>query len=275
MWEPSAKSKFTVINQADASKSVADTDGLCLGSKFNSENPCWGQSKLIELPALRDAAAGWLVDDKLVLRVDVTVECEDRFKLETGGVPCNVTLQLQCGAKVTVHAQLLQLASPFFCGALEDVKGNALIPVDGSLGACTYILMDLYPLHDTPALTLGSVFTLLPVAHNFPFFPRLLARLVAFVEDNSEALTHDPVFLKQFVIRWLALAERLQLDELRELVLGKVRGMTKEQLQQAIFVELEPGSSANKQKKHAIRKEMEELSQALRDELFTIAVFAS
>jgi hypothetical protein len=51
--------------------------------------------------------------------------------------------------------------------------------------------MDLYPQHDSPALDLGSVYTLLPVVHKYDF-TKLLARLVAFVKANSEALTHDP-----------------------------------------------------------------------------------
>jgi hypothetical protein len=49
---------------------------------------------------------------------------------------------------------------------------SALCPqVDGSLGAWLYILMDLLPLHDPPALTLGGVFTLLPVVHKYVNWP--------------------------------------------------------------------------------------------------------
>ncbi|KAG1666999.1 hypothetical protein FOA52_014311 [Chlamydomonas sp. UWO 241] len=275
MWAASATYKFTVVHQVDASKSIS---GGVNTNKFRpGETASWGVLQLIDLSMgwLAGLAGwqrdGWVVNDKLVLRVDVTVEREDRFTLDAG-MPSDVALKLPCGAEVPVHAQLLQLASPFFRAALEDVKGSALIPVDGSLGAWTYVLMDLYPLHDPPALTWGSVFTLLPVAHKYDF-PRLLARLVAFVKDNSDALTHDSK-LKAYSIRWLALAERLQLDELRELVLGKVRGMTREQLQQAIAVEVEAGGSAAKQKVHAVREEVKQLGAA-RDALFVIAAFAS
>ncbi|KAG1667000.1 hypothetical protein FOA52_014312 [Chlamydomonas sp. UWO 241] len=260
MWEPSATYKFTVVNQHDTGSST---------SKFNREIPCWGRRKLIELPALRDVAAGWLVDDKLVLRVDVTVKHEDRFKLDAG-VPCDVALKLPCGVEVPAVGLFLQAASPFFRAALEDVKGSALIPVDGSFGAWAYILMDLYPLHDPPALTWGSVYTLLPVAHKYNF-TKLLARLMAFVKDNSKALTHNLMFNRRYVIRWLALAERLQMDELRKQVLGKVRSMTKEELQKAFFVQVSSGAK----KRNAIRKAMEELSQELRDELLTTAAFAA
>jgi hypothetical protein len=41
--------------------------------------------------------------------------------------------------------------------------------VDGSLGTWTYILSDLYPLHDPPALSLESVYALLPVVHKYVF----------------------------------------------------------------------------------------------------------
>ncbi|KAG1667002.1 hypothetical protein FOA52_014314 [Chlamydomonas sp. UWO 241] len=184
LWELSATFNFTVVNQADASKSVSDGSDMKM---FNSGICYWGNLQLIKLTALRDVAAGWLVDDTLVLRVDITVMREDRFQLETGGVPCDVALKLQCGAEVPVRGQLLELVSPFFRSALEDVKGSALIPVDGSLGAWTYVVMDLSLLHDPPR-TWGSVYTLLPVAHKYDF-PRLLARLVIFVKDNREALS--------------------------------------------------------------------------------------
>jgi hypothetical protein len=46
-----------------------------------------------------------------------------------GGVPCDVALKLPCGVEVTSISQILQMASPFFCGTLEDVKGSAPIPV--------------------------------------------------------------------------------------------------------------------------------------------------
>jgi hypothetical protein len=45
-----------------------------------------------------------------------------------GGGPRDVTLKLPCGVEVPVSSHLLQLASPFFRGALEDMKGTA-IPV--------------------------------------------------------------------------------------------------------------------------------------------------
>jgi hypothetical protein len=42
--------------------------------------------EVIELSALRTAGAGWVIDDSLVLTVDVAVEREDRFQLDTGAL---------------------------------------------------------------------------------------------------------------------------------------------------------------------------------------------
>ncbi|KAG1661460.1 hypothetical protein FOA52_006823 [Chlamydomonas sp. UWO 241] len=78
------------------------------------------------------------------------------------------------------HDQLFQLPSPFFSEAFDDMKANAR----SRLGTWTYILSCLYPLHYQPKLTLGSVYTLLPVAHKYNS-TRLLTRLVAFVEGKS------------------------------------------------------------------------------------------
>jgi hypothetical protein len=106
---------------------------------------------------LQTVGAGWFANDTLVLTIEVTVEREDRFQMDTGapppasacvsqachahvcvcvcvchaagGVPCDVTLKLPCGAEVHALKQSLQLASPFFRGALEDVLGGGLIPV--------------------------------------------------------------------------------------------------------------------------------------------------
>ncbi|KAG1670260.1 hypothetical protein FOA52_003610 [Chlamydomonas sp. UWO 241] len=71
-----------------------------------------------------------------------------------------------------------------------------------------YILSCLYPLHDQPELTPGSVDTLLPVVHKFDF-PKLMARLVAFIKGEREALSHSPPKSSTYAIYWLALAERL------------------------------------------------------------------
>ncbi|KAG1679806.1 hypothetical protein FOA52_012718 [Chlamydomonas sp. UWO 241] len=248
MWNPKVEIKLTLVNQADASKSITDVHS---GAR-KSTTLGWGVAKFLELTALRNAAAGWLVNDALVLTVDVTVEREDRFHLDTGaaslpesdpavlpgrGVPCDVTLKLPSGVEVPAVSQLLQMASPFFRDALEDVSGSALIPVDGSLGAWTYILSDLYPLPDATGLTLGSVYVLLPVAHKYNF-TKLLKRLVAFVKERSKAL------------------------------LG---GITKQKLQTAITVEVEVGSGADKQTKRVIWEEVMLLSHELLGEVLSIA----
>jgi hypothetical protein len=141
--------------------------------------------------------------------------------------------------------------------------------VDGSLGVWSYILSCLYPLHDQPELTLGSVYTLLPVVHKYDF-PKLLTRLMGFIKDKSAVLSHDSAYPSHYIVRWLALAESLQLDELRELCLDKLRFMTRQQLQSGITVEVDVGSGAAKQKKHVLRKEVKQLGETLRDELLVV-----
>ncbi|KAG1659500.1 hypothetical protein FOA52_015342 [Chlamydomonas sp. UWO 241] len=223
MWAPCAKYKFTLVWLTSV-KQVEASDSCFRGytSRFTQEETGRGSHKFLELSALRPEGGGRLVDDALVQTVDVTVEREDWFQPDAGGIPCDVALKLPCGAELTAFSPLLQAASPFFRDALEDVQGGAPIPVDGSLGTWTYILMDLHPLHDPPALTLGSDYALLPVVHKYDF-TKLLKKLVAFVWEKSEALSHNPVCCHTYIMRWLALAERLQLDEVRELCLGRLR----------------------------------------------------
>jgi hypothetical protein len=120
--------------------------------------------------------------------------------------------------------------------------------VDGSFGTWTYILSDLYPMHDSPALTLGSVLTLLPVVHKYDF-SKLLTRLVAFVKESTGELHHDPKYRSTYIVRWLEVSERLQLDDLRELCLDRLRDMTGEELQTATTVEVVVGSGADKRKR--------------------------
>ncbi|KAG1666413.1 hypothetical protein FOA52_006522 [Chlamydomonas sp. UWO 241] len=229
MWEqPSAEFNLTLINQANKARSKRIT------GTFNG-----GSAAPIHIErGLAAKASGWLVSDTLVVEVDVSAQCESKFLLRTGCVPCNVVLKLPCGSEVQVVGLVLQLASPFFCNVLEDVKGSSKIPVDGSLGTWAYILSDCYPQCTPPALTLGNVFMLLPVVHKYNF-PYLLTRLMAITKEQSGALSHDPAVLATFVIRWLDLAERLQLDELRQLCMDRLQGMTREERKMAITVEVD------------------------------------
>ncbi|KAG1674608.1 hypothetical protein FOA52_001857 [Chlamydomonas sp. UWO 241] len=272
MWAPGAvKCKLTAVNQADASKSVSKS----FTRTFCVDAPVWGPHEFIKLSALRDAAAGWLVNDTLVLTADVTVEREDRFELDKDGSPCDVALKLPCGAEVRVSSHILQMASPFFRKALEDVDDSVPIPVDGSLGPWNHILSHLYPQYDPPALSLCSVFTPLPVAHKYNF-AKLLKQLVAFVKETSGALSDNSERDLTNIIAWLALAERLQLDVLVEMCLDRLRGMTREQLQMTITEAVEVGSDTceklllSLRNKHVMRVEVEQLSEALREKLLAI-----
>ncbi|KAG1670267.1 hypothetical protein FOA52_003617 [Chlamydomonas sp. UWO 241] len=235
-----AEYKFTLVNQADTSNSHSrgGTSEFLLGDSSTYD------AQFFKLSELRDAGAGWLVCDGLVLTVEVT---EDIFQLDAGGAPCDVTLQLPSGVEVPV--------------------------LDRCHGTWTYILKYLYPQYESPALTLSSAYTLLPVVHKYNF-PKLLTRLIDFVKGNNKALSRDPSDSVNYIVRWLALAERLQLDELQELCLHRMQGMTREQLQSAITVEVE-AVSGGKQKKHAVRKEMLQLGHALLAELPSITAPAT
>ncbi|KAG1679813.1 hypothetical protein FOA52_012725 [Chlamydomonas sp. UWO 241] len=194
--------------------------------------------------------------------------------ISRSGLPCDVTLKLPCGAEVPAFSPILRAASPFFRDALEAMNGSTMLSVDGSLGAWSYILSDLYPLHDPPALIWAGVFVLLPVVHKYNF-TKLLTRLTAprpaFVKDRHEQLSSNPgPFI--YIVLWLAVAERLQLDELRELCLVKLKGKSKQQLQWAITVEV--GSDSDGHSKCAVRKEVEMLSHALLVKVLGIAALA-
>jgi hypothetical protein len=66
---------------------------------------------------------------------------------------------------------------------------------------------------------------MLPVVHKYDF-TKLLPRVVAFVKEQGDALSSDPSVPSTFTIRWLALAEHLYLDDLIDVCLGRLRGMT-------------------------------------------------
>ncbi|KAG1666411.1 hypothetical protein FOA52_006520 [Chlamydomonas sp. UWO 241] len=71
-----------------------------------------------------------------------------------------------------------------------------------------------------------------------------------------------------FVIHWLDLAERLQLDELHQLCMDRLQGMTKELRKMAITVEVR--MVAFMQKKRVLHKEVEGLGQGTCNELLAL-----
>jgi hypothetical protein len=98
-------------------------------------------------------------------------------------------------------------------------------------------------------------------------------RLIEFVQEHIEELGDDPDFFATSVIRWLALAERLQLDELCEVCLGRLRGMPK-QLMATITVEVEEGSGADKHTRRVLSTQVEALGRHLTGELLLLAASA-
>ncbi|KAG1658501.1 hypothetical protein FOA52_011967 [Chlamydomonas sp. UWO 241] len=224
---PSAAFAIHIYNQlVPGKKLIKETEHM-----FTASESDWGFQGYALHGEIVDPTNCWLVNDRLILSIDVTVAPEDRAQLDAGGMPCDVTLKLPCGVEMPSVGLFLQSASPFFREALQDMHGTAPIPVDGSPGTWTYILSDLYPLHDAPALSLGIVH-MLPVVHKYNF-TKLLTRLLTFIKDNSEELlsyksSPDVPFQpsSSYVITWLALAEHLQLDDLRELCIGMLHTMS-------------------------------------------------
>jgi hypothetical protein len=76
------------VRYVPGNPNAGDTD------TFDVDTPTIGPWELIELSALRTAGAGWLVNDTLVFTVDITVQREDRFQLDTG--VCRCTIFLPC-----------------------------------------------------------------------------------------------------------------------------------------------------------------------------------
>ncbi|KAG1670274.1 hypothetical protein FOA52_003624 [Chlamydomonas sp. UWO 241] len=208
----------------------------------------------------------WLAlkDRKLTTRAEykftLVNQADARKSHFKSGVPCDVTLKLPSGAEVPAHGQLLQLASPFYRNILEDVQGSDPIPLTDQNPVCDACSSPTAGAH-------AWVYTLLLFVHKYDF-TKLLARLMSFIKGKSEALSHNSELPSIFIVRWLALGERLQLEELCELCLGKLRDMHSWQRKAALIVEV--GSEAGTQKKHAVRKEVAQLGQALRGELIVL-----
>jgi hypothetical protein len=91
------------------------------------------------------------------------------------------------------------------------------------------------------------------VVHKYNF-PKLLTRLMAFVKMESNRLSYTPDDA-DYVVRWLALAQRVQLDALRELCLGRLWDMGTYERKMAMTV------WDDEQKKRSIREEVKQLGQ--------------
>ncbi|KAG1674605.1 hypothetical protein FOA52_001854 [Chlamydomonas sp. UWO 241] len=213
-------------------------------------------------------------------KLTVVNQADASKSLSKGGSSGDVALKLPCGAEICVSSHILQRALPFFHMAFEDIDGSDPIPVDGSLSTWNHILSHLDPQYDPPALTLGSVLTLLPLAHKYDF-DKLLKQLLTFMWKWSGALSHIPEVNQRTkfadIIPWLALAERLQLDELAELCLSRLRTMNRGQLQMAITkAAVQVGSDTSEKLllslygKRVMHVEVKELSEGLRKKLLAI-----
>jgi hypothetical protein len=118
------------------------------------------------------------------------------------------------------------------------------------------------PLLDAPALTLGGAYTVLPVAHKYGF-SKIVTTLVDFVK--GQPLLTDPQHPSTYIMRWVVLAEQLQLDDLLEQRMKELEVMPADGLAQALLL----GASGG-QPTAAMHEQMEELHPVTRNRLLAM-----
>ena len=137
-----------------------------------------------------------------------------------------------------VHSQFLSFSSAVLANALSCrpavVSGEKQPPfkfelkVDGSVDAWRCILQRLYPFYPQPSNNLSVVATMLPVLHKYDI-AHLLTSALDFVNSNlirpPSSLSPDP-FSPSYVLKWLNLADGLQLDDIKTACLSKMRQMS-------------------------------------------------
>ncbi len=83
---PKASFKLVLVNQLDSTDSYAKTTT----HTFSADTTDWGFMQFISLAELNDPAKGYLVDDTLQLRVELTVQRDEKYlynsRKETGHV---------------------------------------------------------------------------------------------------------------------------------------------------------------------------------------------
>lgn len=105
-----------------------------------------------------------------------------------------------------------------------------------SRGTWLAILKRLYPVYPRPQLTVPDAFDMLPVVHQYGFKSVLSEVLDVLGTKFPGELTTAP-YSPCYIIRWLNLADTLQLDALRAMCMRKVRDMAfKKELEAAVLV---------------------------------------
>lgn len=152
----------------------------------------------------------------------------------------DLLLQFSNGGERRVYSQVLILASPVFRDALTSSKIEGRIKVDGSKDAWDCILKRLYPVYPRPKLTVDTCGLILPIAHKYNM-PSIIAKIMAFLNAIFPAdLTPDPKS-PCYVIRWLTLADELQMDELHKTCMLRIRELAhSKQLEKAVLADMQP-----------------------------------
>ncbi|KAG1659194.1 hypothetical protein FOA52_005672 [Chlamydomonas sp. UWO 241] len=157
--------------------------------------------------------------------------------LGQGDEPGDLVLRLkEGGGELRVHSQFLKVSSSVFATALSDdfvgvgatgggqhgcmAHTHTHTQVEGSMAAWRNIMSRLYPMHPRPKLTVQGAYEMLPVAHQYDM-TAVMAKLSAFLSKVfPEALSPDPSS-QAYVMKWMSLADRLQLEGLREVCMRK------------------------------------------------------
>lgn len=142
------------------------------------------------------------------------------------------------GVELCVHQLILMLSSSVLQGALSSRPSTTVLKVDrGSRSTWLAILKHLYPLYPRPQLTVEAAVDMLPVVHQYDF-KTVQAELMGFLSTKfPSGLTAAPGSPCS-VIRWLSLADNLQLDALRAMCMQKIRDMAfKNQLDATVLIQ--------------------------------------
>mmetsp|Transcript_13899 Transcript_13899/g.30007 ORF Transcript_13899/g.30007 Transcript_13899/m.30007 type:complete len:279 (+) Transcript_13899:107-943(+) len=140
--------------------------------------------------------------------------------------PGDLTLQCSDGTEIKVHRQVLQIASlEVFNAALQSGQPHQTLEVDGTGASWYHVLTRLYPgVYPRPELNLNTTHCMLPVAHKYGL-TSLQQEILDYLHTQLPSRLSTNPSDDAFVLRWLALADDLQLDSLQGLCVGRVRSM--------------------------------------------------
>lgn len=140
---------------------------------------------------------------------------------------------------INVHSMILALASPVFRGAFSSCTSSSpsssttgqtggihKIAVDETKEAWLLVLSRLYPIHPRQELNIMLCKQVLPICHKYNISSLLAEALHCLHKDLPAALDHK-VDSPGYVFTWLQLADDLDLHDVRNLCIRKVRDLAR------------------------------------------------